>query len=558
MKLNITLICTVIAVFLLVACNPQNQAPALLREAQSLVEDRPDSALKLIDSIFYPEKSLKKKEYMEYVVTRVQARRKTQIPVKDDTLIFKAIEYFSHNNKEARNASLATFYGGSVYREQKNYEKAMHLYKEAVSYALTNKDLDLQGLIHYNIGDLFSEEGLYTNALHEYEEAERLYGSSKQVVYHKRAQCFSAIGRMHLLLGNVDDALSAFYCGFKLAESANDIVLQSLLTQNLSIAYSEIKQYKQAENYLFKSFVLNQNVEELPRYYLNFAKLYQFTKQADSVVVYVNYLKQEIELSNNLYLKASAYDFLAEWEKQQGRYDEAFLYQNQRMEVLTNIMENRNKQSVYAIQQKYDFEKYQNRYNQKFVLYQRWIINLLIILIIGGVLISLFVSRHKRIRQLAMQKIATLKEMNRDLEISNNQKRQDLRKQLLWRFDVAKKVLEMNKSSISQKEKIMLQQLNRTLYGDTNSEERWDILFHTFNDTLPGFADKIRETYPDLTESEFRICLLTYSGFRVKEIALILEQSHNTIQTRRTQLRKKIGLERGVNLADFLDKTINI
>lgn len=557
MKLNITLICTVIAVFLLVACNPQNQAPTLLREAQSLVEDRPDSALKLIDSIFYPEKSLKKKEYMEYIVTRVQARRKTQIPVKDDTLIFKAIEYFSQKDKEVRNASLATFYGGSVYREQKNYEKAMHLYKEAVSYALTIKDLDLQGLIHYNIGDLLADEGLYMKALEEYREAERLYNLSNDVD-DKRAYCFSAIGRMHLLLGNVDDALSAFYSGFKLAETAKDIVLQSLLTQNLSIAYCEIKQYKQAENYLYKSFVLNQNVEELPRYYLNFAKLYQFTKQPDSVVVYVNYLKQEIEQSNNLYLKASAYDFLAEWEKQQARYAEAFLYQNQRMEVLTNIMENRNKQSVYAIQQKYDFEKYQNRYNQKLVLYQRWIINLLIILIIGGVLISLFMSRHKRIRQLAMQKIATLKEMNRDLEISNNQKRQDLRRQLLWRFDVAKKVLEMNKSSISQKEKIMLQQLNRTLYGDTNSEERWDILFHTFNDTLPGFADKIRETYSDLTESEFRICLLTYSGFRVKEIALILEQSNNTIQTRRTQLRKKIGIERGQNLADFLDKTINI
>ena len=54
---NILLI--VLSLFLLVACNPQPKAPELLEQAQLLMEDNPDSALLLIDSIFLSRKKLK-------------------------------------------------------------------------------------------------------------------------------------------------------------------------------------------------------------------------------------------------------------------------------------------------------------------------------------------------------------------------------------------------------------------------------------------------------------------------------------------------------------------
>lgn len=73
MRFNYIFIFAIISVIIkLSACNPQPEANKLLYEAQRLVESHPDSALKLIDSIFYPEKSFNKRNYMNYLMVRVQ------------------------------------------------------------------------------------------------------------------------------------------------------------------------------------------------------------------------------------------------------------------------------------------------------------------------------------------------------------------------------------------------------------------------------------------------------------------------------------------------------
>ena len=77
----------------LLACNPQREASDLLRQAQSLVDTQPEKALQLIDSIFYPERSLSRREYMSYLVTKVQARNRSYLPVNEDTFIFTARDY---------------------------------------------------------------------------------------------------------------------------------------------------------------------------------------------------------------------------------------------------------------------------------------------------------------------------------------------------------------------------------------------------------------------------------------------------------------------------------
>ena len=106
------------------------------------MEDRPDSAMRLVDSIFYPEKSLRKPQYMQYLVTRVRARYKNYRPVAEDTLVFKATDYFVSKGKDPRRITLAYFYSGCVHRERKEYDKAMQHYKEAEHHAAQTGDAD--------------------------------------------------------------------------------------------------------------------------------------------------------------------------------------------------------------------------------------------------------------------------------------------------------------------------------------------------------------------------------------------------------------------------------
>ena len=86
---------------------------------------------------------------MRFLVTQVQAKYKTYRPVSEDTLIFKARDYFSDRGKEPRMTALAWFYSGCVYCEREEYEKAMEYYRTAGDYASKADDINLQGLVQF-------------------------------------------------------------------------------------------------------------------------------------------------------------------------------------------------------------------------------------------------------------------------------------------------------------------------------------------------------------------------------------------------------------------------
>lgn len=59
-----------------------------------------------------------------------------------------------------------------------------------------------------------------------------------------------------------------------------------------------------------------------------------------------------------------------------------------------------------------------------------------------------------------------------------------------------------------------------------------------------------------MKEVEFRIICLTYSGFSTEEIAIILNLSINTINTKRSAIRKSLCIAPFANLCDFLDERL--
>src|SRR5699024_1183230 len=116
------------------------------------------------------------------------------------------------------------------------------------------------------------------------------------------------------------------------------------------------------------------------------------------------------------YFQVSALDFLSQWEKEQGNSEEAFGYLDRRLKVLSEIMEERIKQSVYEIEQKYNYEHIQKQYYLDLSVRQQWIITLLAVVLISGILFSFYVIKQKSSRAETKRNIETLTDMNRDLE----------------------------------------------------------------------------------------------------------------------------------------------
>ena len=92
-----------------------------------------------------------------------------------------------------------------------------------------------------------------------------------------------------------------------------------------------------------------------------------------------------------------------------------------------------------------------------------------------------------------------------------------------------------------------------------NKNDHWQNIFSVFNQTNPGVSEKVKQTFPSLSETEYKIVLLTYARMSVRDISVVLCISPNTVQTYRTVLRKKLGiddltLDTAIYLKEVLDK----
>jgi DNA-binding CsgD family transcriptional regulator len=65
----------------------------------------------------------------------------------------------------------------------------------------------------------------------------------------------------------------------------------------------------------------------------------------------------------------------------------------------------------------------------------------------------------------------------------------------------------------------------------------------TIDEMHPRLSSFTRSTYPQFTETEFKVCLLSYAGLPSKEIALLIDQSVHTVNMARTRIRQKMGLK---------------
>ena len=83
-----------------------------------------------------------------------------------------------------------------------------------------------------------------------------------------------------------------------------------------------------------------------------------------------------------------------------------------------------------------------------------------------------------------------------------------------------------------------LQKQAREILSRGNQRKR---ILEAFNEAYPHVYERLKATYPDLTEQECDLLVLNFLEFRIKEEAEILELSQNTVMKYRSNLIKKVG-----------------
>ena len=340
----------ILSFILLLSCSRHNDAECLLSQAQAVMEASPDTAAMYLDSILMPEKFLKKEKYMEYLVTKVQAKYKNYDNIKEDTSIFETKAYFDKkvqqpiaNSQSSKYQMYAHLYSACVYDERGEYENAMRDYKTAFSLAENMHDSLYMWRINNYMAEVFSKQTYWNEALNIYKISVCLANNDVET-----ANSHANLAKMHYMCDNNDSALFHIEKAIDIVKITNDAKAQSSIYQNAYVFYKESNKNDLAQQYLYMALNRNQDSVKHNLYNLNILSFLIEDGNVDSAKIYVNKLRREsdrIEITSSH--KASLCEELSRYYSMIDRYDSAFYYQKELSYVLDDINKQNLKQNIF-------------------------------------------------------------------------------------------------------------------------------------------------------------------------------------------------------------------
>ena len=96
----------------------------------------------------------------------------------------------------------------------------------------------------------------------------------------------------------------------------------------------------------------------------------------------------------------------------------------------------------------------------------------------------------------------------------------------------------------------------RNIRNNSNNDENWQAFEARFVAVNKDFYRTLRERYPKLTQGDLKLCALIKLNFSSKDVAKLMGISVESVHTTRYRLRKKLGLERKDNLAEFIANVV--
>ncbi len=548
-------ILSILILLLTVSCGHRNETLRLLEKAQNCVETSPDSALSYLDSIFLAEKFLSKENYMEYIITNVQAKHKNHKDIKDDTIIFEAKRYFTGKAHSSKFIAYSYLYSGCVYDERQEYDKAINEYNYAFHAAELIQDSLLMFRSISYIANIYSKEDYYDKALEKQLQSINYINKDDK---EKLAGSYANISRIHLISLNNDSSIYYIDKAMDVVADTDNKQLLSYVYQIAHVIYKECKKYDEAKDFLRLSMETNEDSSATSLYYLNLAELYLETGEQDSTKRYTHLLINKTDNVNDKAFLASSYGFLSDYYSSVNMNDSALYYQDKLTRIIDKIREDNMKQNIYEVEKKYDYERLSNNYHKKLNSQFKLIIMMLTIVIVLIITISLLIIRKKKNEIYLIRK-------NEQIAIEMN----NLKNEFHLLEDLNSGIKSSVDNILKQRAKLIVKVHNaekKHKYDDKSVINELKILvFGSFNKTgLKAAVDLVENTYPklpamikknygSLNETEYNVFLLSLLPLSSRDIANLMDLGESSVAKSRTNIRKKIGAEGyGSDIGDFI------
>lgn len=558
--------------FLVISCSltPDATIDSLAR-AQKCMEAYPDSALKILQHIPFPE-DLHGKAQADYALLMTQAMHKNNIKYTSDSLISIALEYYDAHSSDPVAEGKAFFYYGKVMQSLDNVELAMKYYLKAKDVLESTKEYKILGLITEGMGNLNRKQRLVDEALKNFES------SLKYSTYIDDSLgiclAYRNMARIFLVKNNIDTAYYYYDKALEMTERKK-YALESSLLRELGVIHRSENEYSKAEFYFRSSIEKEKDMAELYSTYLSLGYLYaQLGKWNEATST----LKLCLDSKDNI-LQKDAYECLYYVERKKENLLLAVLYKD-KADSLLEITHNRKTQEMLAeLQQKYKSEKLQKenlqvkteKQNSQFI----GVVLIFLISIVGGYYYLRFRNNRKRIKEISKQILeneADIRKLEKEIgeyqqeyskvEESNKSKISELTGEMTLLLKQNRKLIahleEIKKGATLQEEPQLADYISalHILFLLKTKEKKvptkWTVLYPLFDFLYRDFVSRLRKNYTDLTKHDLEICILLKFGLTNEELSGIFYTTLDAVSKAKGRLKKRLKLSVDDDLDSFI------
>ena len=203
----------------------------------------------------------------------------------------------------------------------------------------------------------------------------------------------------------------------------------------------------------------------------------------------------------------------------------------------------------------------------KAFFWQQWWFKLILFVVITflvGAAVFFFQDRKFRLTRLKLVETERelLKARAAELEVKTEKQKTELSFQLLKtssRLELLQSfkerlVKESEKKGRSEEVLRFLKGMTRELNRELQSENYWDHFERNYRELHEDFSAKLKAEYPTLTKGEIRLSYLLRQQMSNKEVANVLNVSPAAVEKAKYRLKKKLDLEKGDSLDEFIQK----
>jgi len=539
-------------IFLLLAitlsgCRSETRVNQLfLSSIDSMMTNNPDTAYKVLKGIS-PDELNTRRERAYYALLLTQARHKNYIPLRNDSLINVAVNYYKGKRDREKYAK-ALLYKGICIEEMNDPQKAIEVYAEAEKVALSTTDYLTTGLINSQMAWLYQDMYIENQA-----DIERFIRAMEyfRLAGHKKNEysVASLLGQIYRPTAKRDSAYFYLEKALELAREMKDSVALFHNYSLLANTYLMDEDFTQARD-IAMYVVENHGSVPIPvETYHCLSRSYARLGKTDSA----RYFYELTHNSSEPNTKHSQLITLTEILKAEHNYKDALLYTEQSRRLADSIIDESRRMDLFKIEKRYNNQRLEN-INQR--LEYRTRVNHYIIILISLVAIIITIGfcvaidrKHRDINE----KISFIEQLKTESALYNNTLLEKLDKQNMVEIHL-KEALEKRIQTIRELIDLsyryggvpdaFVKHFNKTLNINRLSEGALDDLSEVVNAKYDGVIDYLQEKHTDLNTDDINLICLLCCGFSATEMSVFYNHSNGkSIYSRKRRLAIKMGLD---------------